>query len=429
MNKKLLTPVLLFSFLLTSTLAGAQALTIGQIAFTGINTSNTPTDDFSFAILRTGGIVAGTKVRFTDKGWQSGTCTTPTWGSSAECEIEWTAGSGINKYGVQVRIFWNGTSMQATNGTVAIISGTWSLATGDQLFAYQGPFTAPTVMLAGLHLNIEKDGMGNVTTGPANWDNFGTITTGTNSNRPACLTNGTYAMWFSNATSDVFNARLKAITLTGTIGTDLANIYTPANWDIDINGTTPYPLPNNTLRGLPVDFTYIKALQKNSGVNVEFGIGTEQDIIDYTLEKSTDGRVYSDAGTISASGKKTYSLSDLQPVQGNNYYRIRAAEMDGSFKYSTVAVVNLSRGVKGVSVYPSLVKGNNFTLQINNLAAGNYKLNLVSAVGQTVLSRNLAHGGGSATQTVTLPATIQKGVYRVNVTNGSVNSVTTIVVE
>jgi hypothetical protein len=421
MRKGLLYLAVLFMSLTCAISSSAQTtLALGDIAFTGYNSGTA--DDFSFVILRTGGIAAGTIIKFTDRGWYgvpTNTCGTNNWATTVEEEVVWTAAVAI-PYGRQIRI--QGLTATYAYGAPGTVTGTAiSLSSvGDQLFAYQGTQTGAHTILAGIHMN-EEPGV----TSATNWDNVtASSPSGTQSNKPACIVNGTHGLFIN---PEVNNARLKAsVILSGNPATDRSRVNNAANWDV--NEITDFTLPG-AVSGLPVEFTYIKALQKNSGINVEWGIGTEEDIINYTIEKSADGRLYMESGVLTASGKGTYSWTDLQPALGNNYYRIRATETNGSVKYSTVAVINLTRGVKGASVYPTTVKGNVFTLQMNSLPAGNYKLNLVSALGQTVLSRNLVHGGGSATQTVTLPAAIQKGIYRVNVTNGSVNSITTIVVE
>jgi hypothetical protein len=112
-----------------------------------------------------------------------------------------------------------------------------------------------------------------------------------------------------------------------------------------------------------------------------------------------------------------------------NFYRIRAVEANGGAKYSTIANINLSKAGKGIGVYPSIVKNNQFTLQITNLPAGSYRMNVHNAVGQLVVSRNINHAGSSTTQTINLPASVQKGVYKVRLTGAAETAVATIVVE
>ncbi len=55
---------------------------------------------------------------------------------------------------------------------------------------------------------------------------------------------------------------------------------------------------------------------------------------------------------------------------------------------------------------------------MNNLPAGLYNIKLLNSLGQTVISRQVNHGGGSSTQTLNIPITIgkMKGVYHAEIT-------------
>jgi hypothetical protein len=417
MRRGILYIVLALVFLVNSVASKAQTtLVLGDIAFTGFNVDAHPSDGgdhFSFVILRTGGIASGTTIRFTDKGWSTGACGTNGWAAGVEGDILWTATSAL-PYGRQVRISSAGT---ASTGTV---SGTpiTPAATGDQIFAIQGTIAGAHTMLAGIHMN-EEIGI----TSATNWDNQA-VPTAAQSNKPACIVNGTHGLFIN---PEVDNARLKpSVILSGNPATDRSRVNNVANWDV--NDVTPFDLPG-PLSGLPVEFTWVKATERSGKVQVDWGIGLEEEMKDYTLERSFDGRLYVEMGTVPASGKNTYTWTDVQPYTGVNYYRIRATEINGITKYSTVAIVNLSKGGKGIGVYPNVVRNNNFNLQMTNLPAGSYKLTMISAVGQVVYSRSFAHSGGSATQTVNLPAATPKGVYRINMSSGVETVITTVVVE
>jgi len=417
MKKCLLYPAAILFFSLLSLSSKAQtSLTLGDIAFTGFNVdahSSDAGDHFSFVILRTGGITAGTTIRFTDRGWLSGTCGTNGWAATAEGDMLWTSSSAL-AYGAQVRISSMGTASTGTvTGTAISLA-----ATGDQLFAIQGTIAGVYVMLAGIHMNEEVG-----VTSATNWDNQ-VAPTAAQSNRPTCLVDGTHALFIN---PELDNARIKStVILSGNPATDRSRVNNAANWDV--NDVTAYDLPGS-LSGLPVNFLFVKAAERNKDIQVEWEIGVEAEIIDYTVEKSNDGRLYTEVGTVAATGKRSYAWTDIQPHSGANFYRIRATEVSGIFKYSTVVIVNISRNGRGIAVYPTIVRTSQFTLQLTNLPAGNYKLNLQSANGQLVFSRNYVHAGGSATQTITLPATVQNGVYRLNLRGGDENRVTTIVVE
>jgi hypothetical protein len=424
-------PTFLFALSLFFGSALNAQLTLGGLVFTGYNkddntVNGSPADDeFSFVLLQN--IPAGQQIFFTDFGWRSDAaafqsanpCGAST-GSLSDGVIRWQTAVALNR-GTHVRIRCR-VSLTANIGTVTGITATANVPTdymslalgGDQIFAYTGTFAAPT-LIAGIDLS-------------GAWEAtlLNCTVTSAQSVLPAALSTNNYAFAPS---PEVDNGRLLAsikLTNPANAATDRANIHNQANWEF--NDVTAYVLPGN-LFVLPVNFTFIKAAEKGGQVQVDFGVGTEEDITEYVIERSADGRLYSSIGSVPAARRSSYSFADIKPLAGTNFYRIRAVEINGAPKYSTVANINLSKAGQGIGVYPSIVKNNQFTLQITNLPGGNYRLNIHNAVGQLVVSRNMNHNGGSSVQTINLPAGIQKGVYKVSVTGAAETAVRTIVVE
>jgi len=68
-------------------------------------------------------------------------------------------------------------------------------------------------------------------------------------------------------------------------------------------------------------------------------------------------------------------------------------------------------------------------LQLSNLAAGNYSLNMINANGQLVMAKPLQHTGGSVTETVELPANIASGIYQLSLTLNGTRYTETVIVK
>jgi hypothetical protein len=429
--------IAIVTFLLFTSAAQGQAMTVGGLAFTGYNrdqsmVNGSPADnDFSFVLLQALG--ANQPIFFTDFGWRSDAaafqvnnpgapCTPGSSGAAADGVIRWQHTAALPR-GTHIRIRC-AITLTATIGTVTPIqinnNGQYLQlgvsASGEQIFAFTGSVPAPT-LIAGIDISDAWEAM------LTNCDFTSSATT-----LPAALSTNNYAFQLSPELGKD-NGRLKQtvkLSNPANLSTDRATIANVANWDF--SDATAFTLPGN-LFILPVNFSYVKAAEKGGQVQVDFGVGTEQDITEYVVERSADGRLYASIGSIPASRRSSYSFADIKPLAGTNFYRIRAVELNGSGRFSTVANINLSKGAKGIGVYPGIVRNNQFTLQITNLPAGSYKINIHSAVGQLILSRTINHAGGSSTQTVNLPASTQKGVYRVRLTGDAENAVTTIVIE
>ncbi|HJT74920.1 MAG TPA: MBG domain-containing protein, partial [Chitinophaga sp.] len=149
----------------------AQAISAGDLLFTGINTfdddnnGNTQNDAFSFVFLRN--CPANTTIYFTDLGWtgsgfQSTSCSAST-GSQTDGVIKWSSGSSVIKAGQQVVISCK-YFPTATVGTITNVTPTNATKNnvleeyislglvGDQLFAFTGTVAAPTI-IAGININ------------------------------------------------------------------------------------------------------------------------------------------------------------------------------------------------------------------------------------------------------------------------------------
>jgi hypothetical protein len=85
---------------------------------------------------------------------------------------------------------------------------------------------------------------------------------------------------------------------------------------------------------------------------------TEQEVNSsyFSVERSSSGSDFKDIGTVAAKGNSaivsTYSFTDNSAQNGVNYYRLKMVDLDGSFVYSQVSVVN-SELVQNVRVFPN----------------------------------------------------------------------------
>ena len=92
----------------------------------------------------------------------------------------------------------------------------------------------------------------------------------------------------------------------------------------------------------------------------------------FTLEQSADGKLWSAAGKVPGAGNSSirlnYSFTNLQPISGTGFYRLKQTDIDGKFKYSQVIPVTNCGIINAasLSVYPNPSKGN-----INVLYSGN----------------------------------------------------------
>ena len=176
-----------------------------------------------------------------------------------------------------------------------------------------------------------------------------------------------------------------------------------------------YNVPSEAL---PVTLAGFTATLQNKLVLLQWQTESEQNLLNFDVERSNDGRTFSQIGDVAARGnssiKINYSTIDRQPLQGINIYRLKIFDKDGEFRYSKIVSVNVN-SQNTVTIFPNpagnllfvqangnneaatlvisdvlgkklrsakvILNGNIFTLDISDLRKGTYNLVLFNSKG------------------------------------------------
>lgn len=117
---------------------------------------------------------------------------------------------------------------------------------------------------------------------------------------------------------------------------------------------------------LPIKLHSFLAVEKNNSVVLSWNAATENTMEHFEIERSVDGMGYIKLADIFAKGTGThdYSFTDLVPVNGTGYYRLKLINRDGSYFYSkTVTAEYLPKDVVINRLYPA-VAGSKINLAI-----------------------------------------------------------------
>lgn len=179
---------------------------------------------------------------------------------------------------------------------------------------------------------------------------------------------------------------------------------------------------------LPVTLTNISAQWKNTSVQVNWLVADESNIEHYIVERSADGKQFTQIGTVVAVNavfSHNYNFTDEAPLEGTNYYRLRIEETAGAVRYSTIVSLrpNNSTGQQ-LSIYPNPVKNNALQFEAS-LPAGEYKLKVVNSAGVAVMTGVYKHGGGTVVHSLYIPQQITNGVYHLVISNNKLQVTTT----
>ncbi|MGC4036441.1 MAG: T9SS type A sorting domain-containing protein [Chitinophagaceae bacterium] len=200
-----------------------------------------------------------------------------------------------------------------------------------------------------------------------------------------------------------------------------------------VNSATAWATLNPVGAPLPVKFGDLKAYSKDKGVQVEWEVYSELNVDHYEIERSADGVNFYSIGKVTAKsldGKLLYSFYDAAPAAGNNYYRIANEDIDGKSSYSSIVRVSLSSSASaGVLVYPNPVTDKHFSVQLTNLEKGDYTIEIFNSGGQEVYAKQFTHSGGTINQSISLPSTLQRGIYNIRVAGNGFKQAKSILVQ
>jgi hypothetical protein len=212
--------------------------------------------------------------------------------------------------------------------------------------------------------------------------------------------------------NDVTARRIK---LVGRLGTDS---------DVDSLSVTSFNLI------APVKFGSINASISNGLVKISWNVLAEINTDKYYVERSADGRTFVEVGSLTAIKSDKYSLVDNAPTLiATSYYRIKAIDKDGTVGYSSIMKLASKKAEASISVYPNPVTNGVMNLQISNFAIANYTVFVFDVTGKNVFSKVLNVESGSSNISIELPYGIQKGMYQVQLTDGSLKLNKSVIIQ
>jgi hypothetical protein len=107
---------------------------------------------------------------------------------------------------------------------------------------------------------------------------------------------------------------------------------------------------------LPITLASIGAQASDHSIELDWSTASEINFHYFVIEHSIDGRNFDSLGVVFGTGNSKallkYSFSDLSPLIGKNYYRLRSVDHDFTFEYSPLVGAEF-KGKKNVVVYPN----------------------------------------------------------------------------
>jgi len=188
-------------------------------------------------------------------------------------------------------------------------------------------------------------------------------------------------------------------------------------YDNNSNNPTNYTAGFIIAVPIPVSFGNIAVSNNRSYNTVIWKTYTESLTKTFMLERSADGIHYVTIAETPAAGFsssiRSYSLPDMSPLKGINYYRVKMIETDGKYQYSSIVKTTN----KAEDSWYVLSNQGRETIQVGGIEKGN-EVSIFDPLGTRIFNTR-SNGSYCNISTSNIPA----GVYFVKVTSNNSSSV------
>jgi hypothetical protein len=194
------------------------------------------------------------------------------------------------------------------------------------------------------------------------------------------------------------------------------------NKAVDFRSSQVNPVSYKPDQLLPINFSYFRFAQRNSNIVLLWASALENNMLKYEIQRSGDAIVFTSIGEINArgatSGITEYEFPDAAPLPGKNFYRIKAIDRAGRSAYSQIVKVQFGYVDNTLGIFPNPVK-NTINLQLIGIAPGKYYLTIYNDAGQRMYASVIEYNGGYGLQQIPVPPGMNKGPYRLLLSNKS----------
>jgi len=128
--------------------------------------------------------------------------------------------------------------------------------------------------------------------------------------------------------------------------------------------TIPKGVAHGTIPpSFPVKISVFEASSYESKIKLNWKTKEETNFSGFEIHKSYDGKSFESIGFVSGTGEGNYVFSDNSPKSGNNYYRLKMIDKDGSSEFSKIISQFYQSESSDVLVYPNPIENKTFEIK------------------------------------------------------------------
>ncbi|MDH5381912.1 MAG: T9SS type A sorting domain-containing protein [Cyclobacteriaceae bacterium] len=170
---------------------------------------------------------------------------------------------------------------------------------------------------------------------------------------------------------------------------------------------------------LPVKLLYFKAKIETASIYLSWATYEEENFDYFSLEKSVDGIRWNSIGEIKGMGWSydinNYDYTDTNPINGVNYYRLKAIDLDGTCEYHPAISANFRGNAMAFDIYPNPSNGSKIDIQLNFKPTEDIELTIFNLQGSAVYRNTIS----DYMVTISEPGLLRSGIYHVQLKSES----------
>ena len=175
---------------------------------------------------------------------------------------------------------------------------------------------------------------------------------------------------------------------------------------------------------LPLTFLNLTGNRTSHSIHLKWNVQQAGDCLQYDIERSSDGRIFTTIGTTKATTSDLYEFMDEQPLSTATYYRIKAVSRSQiNTLYSSVLKIGIDPQEQSITVFPNPVNNKELSLAINGQLFGTYHIELVNMTGEVVYQNTVDKNSTGFTLKIALSKALSAGTYTLKITDP--NKITT----
>jgi hypothetical protein len=195
-------------------------------------------------------------------------------------------------------------------------------------------------------------------------------------------------------------------------------VWNGSYWAVsfDVTGFSGFYVHTNLRYVLPIEVNYFRGSKQGGAHLLDWKLTCNSTpTVKITLERSSSSNsgftsIYSTEAT-AARCNQPFNYTDVQPLPGMNYYRVKMVDANGKITYSgIVALLNATKGFDIVSIAPNPVVGSTFKLNATAAQASKMDLVIIDMQGRIVQREQVSLGAGFSSTEINV-ANLNSGTY------------------